>query len=422
MLIAFRVVCLAYAAAHAFGETQPCTVPKEPQEEWTWKDSGGNNHKRDELVQVLHQHELWLRSNHQKGSRADLSGTDLDGADLTGANLEWADLSQASLGGAEMRRADLNNSILKGATLSYADLTDATLKSADLIGISLNFAILCNADLTSANLTSAQLQNATLRNANLTGARLDQANLKRADMMDVRFESESLPELRGIAAATNLESLRYEENPDRLVDLARRFKEEGFREQEEKVVYARRRTQTGLFLRGCRVFSGDLSACAQYGFNRVLVDFTCRYGMSPLRPLKLVIWLWSMCSFVYFLVVHLKGESALYRLDTPDLPAAPESTYRRKRVRPLPVRPWRGTEFLLLEFRLFWTAMFFSAMCASSLSLRNADVGPWIRLLSRHEFEIKAVGWVRIVAGCQSIVSVGLIALSVVTYFAPLFR
>src|SRR5690348_15150317 len=31
------------------------------------------------------------------------------------------------------------------------------------------------------------------------------------------------------------------------------------------------------------------SDCAEYGFRRVLFDFTCRYGMEPLRPLRLLL-------------------------------------------------------------------------------------------------------------------------------------
>jgi hypothetical protein len=242
-------------------------------------------------------------------------------------------------------------------------------------------------------------------------------------MMGVVFEPETLPELRGIAAAINLDGVRYDKNPDSLVDLARRFKDEGFREQERNVVYARRRAETGSFLERCGRSRGEVSACADYILREVLFDLTCQYGLSPVRPLKIVFVLWLTCSFVYFMIVHFEGKSALYRLDKPDLPDA--STIQTQRVRPQWKQQchwrWRSIEFLSREFRVLRTAMFFSAMCALSLSLRDVNFGPWIRLLTRHEFDIRAVGWARVVAGYQSITSVCLIALSIITYFVPLF-
>ena len=66
-------------------------------------------------------------------------------------------------------------------------------------------------------------------------------------------------------------------------------------------------------------------------------------------------------------------------------------------------------------------ALFFSAMSAFNIGFREINFGRWIRLLTRREYDIKARGPVRVVAGFQSLVSVYLIALWFLTYFGRPF-
>src|SRR5207237_8977041 len=73
------------------------------------------------------------------------------------------------------------------------------------------------------------------------------------------------------------------------------------------------------------------------------------------------------------------------------------------------------------EFLLLRTSMFFSLMSAFNIGFRDINFGRWLRLLTRQEFDIKAVGWARVVAGWQSLISVFLIALWVLTYFGRPF-
>jgi len=65
--------------------------------------------------------------------------------------------------------------------------------------------------------------------------------------------------------------------------------------------------------------------------------------------------------------------------------------------------------------------MFFSLMSAFNIGFRDINFGRWLRLLTRQEFDIKAVGWARVTAGWQSLISVYLIALWVLTYFGRPF-
>ncbi|KYP87210.1 hypothetical protein WB60_12370 [bacteria symbiont BFo2 of Frankliniella occidentalis] len=90
-----------------------------------------------ELQKVFEEHNLWITSMHESGSRAnlideDLSGanlrvSNLRGANLRGANLRGANLSGANLSGADLRVSNLRGANLRGANLSGADLTGAIL-------------------------------------------------------------------------------------------------------------------------------------------------------------------------------------------------------------------------------------------------------------------------------------------------------
>ena len=165
--------------------------------------------------------------------------------------------------------------------------------------------------------------------------------------------------------------------------------------------------------------------CGSFVFNKVFFDWTCQYGMSPGRPLILGLLLWFVCSLLYFGFIHTVGESGLYRVygkSVPDVPSAPHRVERISRRRPRhPRGPWWLIQFFWRECLLLRTSMFFSLMSAFNIGFRDINFGRWLRLLTRQEFDIKAVGWARVVAGWQSLISVFLIALWVLTYFGRPF-
>lgn len=92
----------------------------------------------EEFQQILVEHERWLASNGNEGSRAFLRGCDLRQARLVDkqlmqANLAETDLSSADLTGARLEDADLTNANLHEAKGLAADrLGDADLTGAQL--------------------------------------------------------------------------------------------------------------------------------------------------------------------------------------------------------------------------------------------------------------------------------------------------
>jgi hypothetical protein len=68
------------------------------------------------------------------------------------------------------------------------------------------------------------------------------------------------------------------------------------------------------------------------------------------------------------------------------------------------------------------TGLYFSLLSAFSLGWRELNVGTWIARLQPREYILRPTGWVRTVAGIQSLLSVYLLALWVLTYFGRPFE
>ena len=395
----------------------------------------------------------WLNNAELKGAYlytsnltgADLTSASLNGADLTGAKLGRAKLGYADLTGVKLIRFNLSETDLAGATLYGADLTGAdlngvNLNDADLEHAQLHYANLAGADLTNADLRSVDLFRTNLSEADLSGSYLSDADVTDANLGRTLFEPKSLPELRGIATAENLEMLTYSDNPDALVQLRKQFEDLGFRQQERKITYALKRRETELCCEKCTsrqlpdektaratVSSSDgiLANCGSFVLNKVFFDWTCQYGMSPGRPLILGMVLWVICSLLYFICLQRSGETGLYRVCEQRLGEAAGTSRPFEKISIASIRRFRGRQrplqFLRDEWSLLRASMFFSLMSAFNIGFRDINFGRWLRLLTRQEFDIKAVGWARVVAGWQSLISVYLIALWVLTYFGRPF-
>ena len=147
--------------------------------------------------------------------------------------------------------------------------------------------------------------------------------------------------------------------------------------------------------------------------------------MSPGRPLTVGFLLWLLCSVLYFVCIHVPGGTGLYRVFGQGIQEDPSAHRRVEEIRPREMKA-RGVrrlaEFFWREWLVIRASMFFSLMSAFNIGFRDINFGRWLRLLTREEFDIKAVGWARVIAGWQSLTSVFLIALWVLTYFGRPFE
>ena len=71
---------------------------------------------------------------------------------------------------------------------------------------------------------------------------------------------------------------------------------------------------------------------------------------------------------------------------------------------------------------MFRTSLYFSLLSAFHLGWRELNVGAWIARVQPREYTMRATGWVRTVSGIQSLLSVYLLALWVLTYFGRPFE
>jgi uncharacterized protein YjbI with pentapeptide repeats len=414
------------------------TVPTSAQQQKEWKGAyaDGRPMSRADLDKILERHKLWVESGGKSGSLAALSdadlsgailvstdlqgaflssaklreanliGADLIGADLSGADLTGAQLASAFLEGANLRGAILRGAHLDGDDLSGADLANAVLPGADLSHADLSHAYLHEADLSGADLFNANLSRADLRLSGLSGANLSGANLARAV-----FEPKNLPILEGIAEARGLELMSYGDNPGPLAQLRKQFQDAGYREPERAITCALNRREA------------ELDPFVEHWFKRIAFDITCAYGFRPGRPLRIVGVLWILFSVVYFAFMHVRGKSGIYLEGTRW--SRGQLNVRRLQIRSEPIRPiksWKlAFHWLRREWRVLRTAMFFSLMSAFNIGFRDINFGRWLRLLTKREYDLKAVGWARTVSGFQSLLSVYLIALWVLAYFGRPF-
>ena len=301
----------------------------------------------------------------------DLSAVDLREAYLRGAKLNGKDLSQADL-----RAADLN-----AANLSNANLSEADLSEADLIG----------ADLSEANLSEADLKEADLSGANLNGVIFE-------------VKAGSLPSITAISSAENISKMRYKESPHALVELREAFKKAGLLAQERRITFAIKSShRQALWRKGVWRKLESL-------FNLVFFELTCWYGMKPGRPLIVMVVLVCFLTIPYTLVLMWPPKKdGIWQI------------WFRDRVHQHlgsdePVRLRLGF------FRALKSGFFFSILSAFSIGWREINVRNWIVRLQRQEYILRPTGWVRTVSGLQSLISVYLMALWVLTYFGRLFE
>ena len=388
-------------------------VPAAAQQQAKWTRWAGKAPSPADLYEILKQHRLWVTSGGKSGTQANLSGADLSGAGLVGTNLSGAYLSEANLSGADLVVAHLSHAKLIGANLSGAYLNRADLNAADLSG-------------------------AHLTDADLVGTNLSGADLLRADLSAAFFEPKNLPILEEIAQADGLELMTYFTNPGPLTRLRKQFQDAGYREQERAITYALNRhdgepsalrasvEEKWGSLRGEPFEEAaimPLRSFIEATFKWVAFDLTCQYGMSPGRPLRIVGVLWLLFSIVYAVFMHRPGKSGIYLVGTRLWRGKSNTQAIQIRPRSLPAAKWWKIPFLWLrrEWRVLRAAMFFSLMSAFNIGFRDINFGRWLRLLTRREYDLKAVGWARTVSGFQSLLSVYLIALWVLSYFGRPF-
>ena len=171
-------------------------------------------------------------------------------------------------------------------------------------------------------------------------------------------------------------------------------------------------------------------------FSYVLFELPSGYGMAPGRTLQALGFFIVLFAFPYMLAVYPfspgiqgSGEAGIWMLWLPDRVHKGEGETAPVRVTPTfffsarqarAARPWWGSIWRGLSTALI--GLYFSVLSAFSLGWRELNVGTWIARVQSREYTLRATGWVRTVSGIQSLLSVYLLALWVLTYFGRPFE
>ncbi len=388
---------------------------------------------------------------------ADLRKSDLREADLYGAKLIRADLREAKTWGIKLEKANLNDTKIDAnfainikwqtvwelvnkyeekihseskkylrKRLPGMDLREAFLVEVDLGGThkkrinlrktnlqksDLNRANLSNTDLRKADLSDANLIEADLRGADLRKAVMSNANLSEAELDGVIFEPRagSLPDISAISSAKYLSKLRYEDSPHALVELREAFKKAGLLTQERQITYAIKHARRQKLWYTEKDEKGVWKKLESL-FNLIFFELTCLYGMKPGRPLILMLMLIFILTIPYTIaLIWPPQKDGIWQIWFSD-------RVRKHLGSDEPIR-------LRLGFvRAVKFGFFFSVLSAFSIGFREINVRTWIMRLQRQEYMLRATGWVRTLSGVQSLISVYLMTLWILTYFGRLFE
>jgi hypothetical protein len=418
----------------------------------------------EELATVLRNHEEWVKDGRRKVNdprRANLCQASLDGANLQQTNLQKAYLREAHLQKADLDLADLQGAHLQRANLQGADLREAHLQGADLRGAHLQKADLQEARLSWAHLQGAELQGAHLQGARLDGAdlqeaRLEEALLHEAVLFEVNLQGanlswahlwgavyephpEKLPNFWTLTSPYNkLETLRFHHSPAALIALREAFKKWGMRTQERQLTYAIEHTKrlqawNPLWYDSNRederLWLEQLAGKSESLFNYVWFELPSGYGMAPRRALAALALLIAVFSVPYMVVITTRGPAGIWMVWLPDRVHKAEGDANPVRVTSTflfsPLKMWAASRWrrgLARGLSVLLIGLYFSLLSAFSLGWRELNVGTWIARVQSREYTLRATGWVRTVSGIQSLLSVYLLALWVLTYFGRPFE
>jgi hypothetical protein len=280
-----------------------------------------------------------------------------------------------------------------------ADLSEAVLSKANLSG-----AFLWSVDLSNADLKFANLNGAILNETNLSGARMYDADLSHA-----MFQPNFLPSIKNIAFARNLSKMIYANSPQALTELRESFKRAGLRKQERAVTYAINFTQRKQLWDGTPSVNSSLLNKIESAFYLVFFEMTCAYGMSPGRLFLILAGFIFVFTIPYKISLSRDSEDGIWVVWISD-------RVRQDLGAKKPVR-LTGLGFSALK-----VAFYFSMQSAFSIGWRDLNVGNWIARMQKYEYTLRATDWVRTVSGIQSLISVYLLALWVLSFFGRPFE
>lgn len=389
------------------------TAPVQPGE-GVWYDGERNKRSRADLDTILARHEKWANKLHatvdkhrdKAETKEEVRAWILEiihelkplllidslkqfNKDISRLKEDTtrAVLTRAILIGADLQFVNLTGANLYGAVLIEADLTKTNLTCADLRFVQFQGAELIRTDFTGALMWGTILSHAKLRDTILRNSRLSYSEMKYSI-----FEPLVLPEPHIIAVTRNIDNLTYNDNPGPLAALKESLYTAGFKSASKKVNAAIRRKTNNEW------------------YEKLLFDLTCEWGSNYLRPLAILFVSFIVFGAMYGILETKIREDKEYLIANQKGLAKEfgDDQVKWKEIH----NKWRG----------YSMAYLFSLQSTFRLGFRDFNIGHWLRMFLSPSFKLNSCGWARVVSGIQSVLSVALIILFLLSYFARPFE
>jgi hypothetical protein len=231
----------------------------------------------------------------------------------------------------------------------------------------------------------------------------------------------------------------FSRSPAALIALREAFKKAGLRTQERQLTYAIEFTRRRKAWDASWPIPGGADTrppLARFwgrlesGFKLVAFEWPSAYGLSYGRPLKILGGCIGVGALVYMVALFTARDRAglwvtwpaelVYQEEGAKEAARVTTTFFFPRLQAQAAGRWWGV--LLRGVSVPLIGLYFSLLSAFSLGWRELNVGTWIARVQPREYVLRATGWVRTVAGLQSLPSVYLLALWALTYFGRPFE
>lgn len=148
------------------------------------------------------------------------------------------------------------------------------------------------------------------------------------------------------------------------------------------------------------------------GFN-----WTTAYGLHPQRALRGILLLGAFLTpvnmFAMLRPTAANGIMQVFPKDRLEGTAGDPADEEKRKKQLIHAKSWRAA---------LRTAAYFSLISAVNIGFEDFTPGDWIRRLQTRDYSLEAVGWVRVVAGAQALLSVYLLAMWVLTQFGQPFE
>jgi uncharacterized protein YjbI with pentapeptide repeats len=331
----------------------------------------------------------------------------------------WLDEARLHPEQATLCHVNLMKANLSDVNLSQANLSDAILADANLNRANLSYAKLRDAYLGKADLSSADLSNADLSRATLEGTKLSKARLARADLTGATYAPQGEPLDSYVVGIKGLRTVNIPPGDDiGLIQLRKLLQDAGLRDDERAATYVIERSTTSQRLLDWRRPNATIEGV----FRLIAFDWTTAYGLSPGRALVLILAFGVIFTGIYFVAIwghpargrdDLSGIFQVFPADRIDTTASVPALHKDAAVAKI-----REPGF----WKALRSAAYFSILSAFNIGFESFSVGDWIRRVQAREYTLQPTGWVRVVSGLQSLLSLYLLAIWVLTYFGRPFQ